>query len=77
MVVLVGARPNKRVFTIFVDRKDAQIKEVAQFLEMLRDKHIPLIAKFQWRRCGETSHLQGCSKAEPAPVERHEAKRSS
>ena len=31
MVVLVGGGPNKRVvFTIFVDRKDAQITEVAQ-----------------------------------------------
>ena len=31
------------MFTIFVDPKDAQTKEVAQLLEMLRDKHIALI----------------------------------
>ena len=44
MVVLVGAGPNKRVvFAGFVHIKGAQIKEVAQLLEMLRDKHIALI----------------------------------
>ena len=32
------------VFTIFVDRKGAQIKEF-KFLEMLRDKHTSSIAK--------------------------------